>query len=80
MNATTFRKEMFRCLDDVKFGKPLTITNKDDSYVLMSEKDYLSLHETLYVLQDPVTRKSMLTPSKDEEWFDEKDLAWNSGH
>lgn len=79
MNATTFRKEMFKCLDDIKFGRPLTITNKSDNFVLMSEKDYLSLQETLYLFQDPVTRQSLLTDSKDEEWFDEKDLAWNSG-
>ena len=79
MNATTFRKEMFKCLDDVKFGKPLTITNKDDSFILVSEKDYSALQETLYLFQDPVTRQSLQTPSENEEWFDEKDLVWNSG-
>ena len=79
MNATTFRKDMFSCLAEVKDGAPLTITNKNDVYVIMNENDYKSIQETIYLASDPVILKSLLTPSESETWFDEGDLAWNSG-
>ena len=80
MNATTFRKDMFSCLAEVRDGAPLTITNKNDVYVIMNENDYKALWETIYLASDLVTLKSLTTPSENETWFDEKELAWNSGN
>ena len=80
MNATTFRKDMFTCLTDVKNGNPLTITNKNDAYVLMNESDYRALQETIYLISDPITLKSLLTPSEEDKWYEEDDLAWNTGN
>lgn len=80
MNVTTFRKDLFSCLAEVKDGAPLTITNKNNVYVVMNESDYKSLQETIYVASDPITLKSLLTPSESETWVDEGELAWNSGH
>ena len=70
---------MFVYLEQVKNGEPMMITNNDDMYVVMDAIDYKALQETIYILSDPVTRKSIVTPPEDELWFDERELAWNSG-
>ena len=77
MNVTTFRKDIFNCLNKLEDGMPLRITNKNDSYIVMNEKDYSALQETIYLLQDPVTREMIMTPSDQIEWIDESEFPWN---
>ena len=43
----------------------------------MNEKDYSALQETIYLLQDPVTREMIMTPSDQIEWIDESEFPWN---
>lgn len=78
MNVTTFRKDMFNILKNVVSDKPTRITNRNDTYVIMTEDDYSAMQETIYLLQDPELAKSL--SCLDEELYDKKDLAWNCGH
>ena len=49
-NATNFRKNMFELLDrTVKYNEPVSISTKNGNAVLISEDDYNSLMETLYL-------------------------------
>ena len=74
--ATNARQNFFQIIKDVcKSHKPARITNKDNNIVMMSEEDYNSIQETLYLLSIPNMRKSiqkgMETPL--EECKDELD-------
>ena len=77
MNVTAFRKDIFNCLSKLEDGVPLRITNKNDSYIVMNEQDYSALQETIYLLQDPVVREMVMTPSDEIEWIDESEFPWN---
>ncbi|MCL2796451.1 MAG: type II toxin-antitoxin system Phd/YefM family antitoxin [Firmicutes bacterium] len=54
INVTGFRKELFGYLDQVaKFNEPLNISTKNGNVVVLSEQDYRSLMETLYIESVP---------------------------
>lgn len=59
--ATNARQNFFQIIKDVcKSHKPARITNKDkNNIVMMSEEDYNSIQETLYLLSIPNMRKSI---------------------
>ena len=50
---TQARKDLFNLVNDVQNGEKVTITSKNCNAVLMSEDDYNSIIETLYLLSDP---------------------------
>lgn len=53
INATAFRKDLFKVLDSViKFDEPVTVTTKNGNAVLISESDYRSIMETIYLMSD----------------------------
>ena len=53
INVTQARKDLFNLVNDVQNGEKVTITSKNCNAVLMSEDDYNSIIETLYLLSDP---------------------------
>ena len=58
--ATSFRNNLFQTLDSViKFGEPLTVTSKSGNVVILSEEDYNSLMETLYLMSSPGVDKQL---------------------
>ena len=53
INATAFRKDLFKILDTViKFDEPVTVTTKNGNAVLISESEYRSIMETIYLMSD----------------------------
>ena len=59
-NATSFRKEMFKLLEQtIKFNQPINISTKDGNAVVLSEEDYNGLMETLYLSSVPVVKESI---------------------
>ena len=69
-NATNFRKEMFNYLEQVtKFNEPINISTKNGNVVVMSEQDYRSVMETLYIESVPGLKanivKSVKSPRSD---------------
>lgn len=53
-NITNFRKNLFQILEQtIKYNEPVQISTKDGNVVVLSEADYHSLMETLYLSAMP---------------------------
>lgn len=53
INVTQARNDLFNIVNRVQDGEKVIITSKNCNAVLMSEEEYNSLMETLYLLSDP---------------------------
>lgn len=77
ITATQARSKLYRLIDDtVASHQPVTITGKRGNAVLISEKDWQAVQETLYLLSVPGMRASIregLATSVDEC---EQDIEW----
>lgn len=75
VNATNFRKDLYTILENVtKYNTPINITTKNGNAVVISEDDYNSIMETLYLSSIP-DLKNRITDginAKDEEFEDFK--------
>ena len=61
MSATEARKQLYKLLDDVaQSHEPVQITGKRGNAVLVSEDDWRSVQETLYLVSIPGMRESIL--------------------
>lgn len=66
MNITSFRKDIFSVFEQViKFNQPVNISTKDGNAVVISEADYRSLIETLYVSSVPGLKEQILAGMKE---------------
>jgi antitoxin YefM len=60
INVTNARKNLYQLLDKiVESHEPVQITGKNGSAVLISEEDWKSVQETLYLLSIPGMRESI---------------------
>lgn len=60
-NATTARKNFFKLMDSaVKTHEPIIVTGKSGNVVVMSEEDYRSIQETLYLTSIPGMREKII--------------------
>lgn len=60
LNATEARKELYRLLDEVAVtSEPVQITGRRASAILVSEDDWRSIEETLFLLSQPGLRESI---------------------
>ncbi|MGH7588259.1 MAG: type II toxin-antitoxin system Phd/YefM family antitoxin [Gemmatimonadota bacterium] len=60
ISATEARRLLYRLLDEVSVtSEPVQITGKRGSAVLLSEADWRSIQETLYLLSIPGMRESI---------------------
>ena len=67
INATNARKNLYKLIKEIgESHEPITITGKENSAVLVSEDDWHSIQETLYLLSIPgmadSIRKGLKTP------------------
>lgn len=74
-NATNFRKNIFEMLDQtIKYNEPVNISTKSGNAVLISEDEYNSLMETLYLTSIPGMKEKleegMNTPIEECEEFE----------
>ena len=61
VNPTTARKEFFRLIDEtLDSHEPIIITGKRGNVVLISEEDYRSIQETIYLVSIPGMRERLL--------------------
>ena len=61
VNATSFRKDLFGLLaQTINYNEPLNISTKDGNAVVLSEEDYNSLIETIYLSSSPETRQQII--------------------
>jgi len=77
LTATEARSKLYRLIDETTNShQPVIITGKRGNAVLVSEEDWQSLQETLYLLSIPGMRKSIregLSTPVDEC---EQDIDW----
>ena len=61
VNATTARQGFFRLMDEAaESHTPVLVTGRRNNTVLMSEEDYRSIQETLYLVSVPGLREDIL--------------------
>lgn len=78
-NVTNFRKNIYELLKQtIKYNEPLNISTKDGNAVIISEDDYNSLIETLYISSIPELKKDILEGLKEpiENCINEDDVEW----
>lgn len=78
-NITNFRKNIYSLLEQtIKFNEPINISTKNGNAVVLSEEDYNSLRETLYIMSVPGLKDEILerANSKEEEFVDEEEVDW----
>jgi len=60
LTATEAKSKLFRLIDEAASShEPIVITGKRSSAVLISEDDWRSIQETLYLLNTPGMRESI---------------------
>lgn len=70
INITSFRKDIYKLLENtIKYNEPINISTKNGNAVVLSEEDYNSLMETLYIESIPGLKEEILEAAK--EPFDE---------
>jgi len=60
INITNARKNLYKLIEEIQDAhEPITITGKKYSAVLISEEDWRSIEETLYLSSIPGMRESI---------------------
>ena len=78
-NITNFRKNIYEMLENtIKFNEPLNISTKQGNAIVLSEEDYNSLMETLYIESIPNLKDEIIerANSKDEDFVKEEEVDW----
>lgn len=75
--ATQARSNLYRLIEQVnKSHKPIYISSKKASAVLISEEDWSAIQETLYLLSIPGMRKSIKKGLKEPLNKCNEELDW----
>lgn len=78
-NITNFRKNIFSMLEQtIKYNEPVNISTKDGNAVIISEEDYNSLMETLYLYSIHEQREKIIEGLNTtiEECVAENEVKW----
>lgn len=78
-NITNFRKDIYELLEQtIKYNEPINISTKNGNAVVLSEEDYNSLMETLYISSIPELKEDIVKGLKEpiEECIDEEEVEW----
>lgn len=78
-NITNFRKNIFSLLEQtIKYNEPINISTKEGNAVVISEEDYNSLMEAIYLSSIPDQREKIkeglrtpvneCIPAEEVEW------------
>ena len=77
MTATKARSNLYTLIDQTKNShEPIVISGKRNNAVLISEDDWNSIQETLYLCSIPGMRESILEASKEPLNESVEDLGW----
>ena len=79
VNITNFRKDIYKLLENaIKYNEPINISTKNGNAIVLSEDDYNSLIETLYIESIPNLKKELLERknSSDEDFINEDKVEW----
>ncbi|NLC92397.1 MAG: type II toxin-antitoxin system Phd/YefM family antitoxin [Treponema sp.] len=77
MTATAARTNLYTLIDETKEShEPIIISGKRNNAVLVSEEDWNSIQETLYLCSIPGMRESILTARKEPLDESTEDIGW----
>ena len=79
INITNFRKKAYELIEQtIKYNEPMNISTKNGNVVLLSEEEYNSLIETLYIESIPGLKQEILerANSSEEDYVDEDEVEW----
>lgn len=79
INVTNFRKDIYTLLEQtINFNEPINISTKNGNAVVISEEDYNSLMETVYIMSVPGLKDEILKRANDEEneFVSEEEVEW----
>ncbi|TKB23228.1 type II toxin-antitoxin system Phd/YefM family antitoxin [Desulfopila sp. IMCC35006] len=77
INATEARSKLYSLIDETAAShQPIVITGKRSNAVLISEEDWNSISETLYLLAVPGMRKSIKRGLEQDPSECEEELDW----
>lgn len=77
INATNAREKLYTLIDEADLShEPVQILGKRSNAVLISENDWNSIQETLYLLSIPAMRESILEGIKTPVEECREELDW----
>ncbi|MDY0131655.1 MAG: type II toxin-antitoxin system Phd/YefM family antitoxin [Desulforegulaceae bacterium] len=77
MTVTEARKKLYRLIDETSENhEPITITGKRGNAVLISESDWKAIKETMYLVNIPGMRESIIKGFKTPVEECAEDLDW----
>lgn len=79
VNVTSFRENIYNMLENtIKYNEPINVSTKNGNAVILSEDDYNSLIETLYIESVSGLKKEILERKNDsdEEFVNEDEVDW----
>ena len=66
INVTNARKNLYKIIKSINNShKPIHITGKNGSVVMIAEEDWNAIEETLFLSSDPKLKKSILEGMKE---------------
>lgn len=78
-NITNFRKDIYELLEQtIKYNNPIHISTKNGNAVVLSEEEYNSLIETLYIESVPGLKEKILEGGETplDECLKEDEVGW----
>ena len=77
INVTNARKNLYQLVDSINDShEPVIITGKNNSAVLISEEDWKSIEETLYLSSIPGIRESIVAGLREPLENCSENLEW----
>ena len=79
-NITNFRKNIYEMLETtIKYNEPINVSTKNGNAVVLSEEDYNSIMETLYIESVPGLKEEIIRRANapDDEFVDEDEVNWD---
>lgn len=77
LNASDARANLYRLIDQTNEShEPVIISGKRNNAILLSEEDWNSIQETLYLTSIPGMRESIVEGMKEPLSESSKDLDW----
>ena len=79
INITNFRKDIYALLEQtINYNEPINISTKNGNAVVLSEEDYNSWIETLYITSVPNLKEELIKRAGDseDEFVSEDEVKW----
>lgn len=79
INITSFRKDIYQMLENtIKYNEPINISTKNGNAIVLSEEDYNSLIETVYITSVPGLKDKILKGAKEslKDSVNEEEVEW----